>query len=119
MQIACDDLLVANELLNNDNIYSRSICFHCQQSVEKYLKAYLVYFDLDIVKTHDLATLIKKLSEKDKTISGFIEAASILTPYAISARYPDDFEPISADEAKEAYKLAEQTKNYIQSKINL
>ncbi len=119
MKIANDDLLVANELLNSDNIFPRSICFHCQQSAEKYFKAYLVYFDFDIIKTHDLATLIKKLSNQDSEVSSFIEVASILTPYAISARYLDDFEPISEEDAKEAYKLAEEIKNYIQLKIML
>lgn len=119
MKIANDDLSVANELLNNDNIYPRSICFHCQQSAEKYFKAYLVYFDLDIIKTHDLATLIKRLSEQDAGVAAFITSASVLTPYAISARYLDDFEPISEDDAKEAYSLAKEIKDYIQSKILL
>lgn len=119
IQIANDDILVANQLLNYDNIYPRSICFHCQQSAEKYLKAYLVYFDLDIIRTHDLVTLINKLIEKDKKLLDFIESASVLTPYAISARYLDDFESISEDEAKEALILANEIKNYIQSQIRL
>ncbi len=119
MKIATEDLLVANELLNHDNIYPRSICFHCQQSAEKYVKAYLVYFDLDIIKTHDLAILIKRLTDYDGELSSFIVAASVLTPYAISARYVDDFEPISEDDARDAYKSAEEIKNYIQSKIKL
>ena len=119
MQIANDDLLVADQLLNNDNFFGRSICFHCQQSAEKYLKAYIVFFDLDIIKTHDLAILINMLKENDFKILDFINAASALTPYAVSVRYPDDFELISKEEAKEAYKLAEEIKNYIQSKIIL
>lgn len=119
MQIANDDFLVAKELLNSDNIFPRSICFHLQQSAEKFFKAYLVYFDLDIIKTHDLTTLINKLSNADGEVIKFIEAATVLTPYAISVRYPDDFELISDEELKEAYKLAEEIKNYIQSKIIL
>ena len=117
MQVANDDLLVADQLLNSDNIFPRSICFHCQQSAEKYLKAYLVYFDLDIIKTHDLGTLINNLIEKDKELNTFTKAASTLIPYAVSVRY--DFELISEEEAKEAYNLAEEIKNYIQSKIIL
>ena len=120
MDVDCrDDLLVADQLLKNDNFFGRSICFHCQQSAEKYLKAYLVFFDLDIIRTHDLAILINRLKENDNKLNDFIEAASVLTPYAVSVRYPDDFELILEEEAKEAYRLAEEIKTYIQSKIVL
>ena len=30
------------------------ICFHCQQSAEKYLKAYIFFHDIEPEKTHDL-----------------------------------------------------------------
>ena len=36
------------------------ICYHCQQSVEKYLKGYLALNEHEIIKTHDL-TILNKL----------------------------------------------------------
>lgn len=35
-----------------------AICFHCQQSVEKYLKAFLTFYKIRVGKTHNLALLI-------------------------------------------------------------
>ncbi|HEV8080453.1 MAG TPA: HEPN domain-containing protein [Chitinophagaceae bacterium] len=119
VKIAEEDLLSADALLKHDYIYPRSICFHCQQAAEKYLKAYLLYFDLDIIKTHDLSSLVNQLSTRDTKILDIINAASTLTPYAISVRYPDDFELISVEETKEAYSQAVAIKDYIRSKINL
>ncbi|HQP48522.1 MAG TPA: HEPN domain-containing protein, partial [Spirochaetota bacterium] len=40
--IADKDLLTAELLLKSDVVVTETICYHCQQSVEKYLKAYLV-----------------------------------------------------------------------------
>jgi HEPN domain-containing protein len=34
------------------------ICFHFQQSAEKYLKGYIVARDLEFRKTHDLSMLL-------------------------------------------------------------
>lgn len=36
-----------------------TVCFHCQQAVEKYLKAYLVFLNKDFPRTHSLAWLIE------------------------------------------------------------
>lgn len=48
------------ESLSSTNIefYTSTICFHSQQAVEKYLKAFLIYNDIDFPKTHDLDYLI-------------------------------------------------------------
>jgi HEPN domain-containing protein len=33
------------------------ICFHCQQAVEKYLKGFLILYDVESERTHDLNLL--------------------------------------------------------------
>ena len=38
------------------------VCFHAQQSPEKYIKAFLTYSELEFEKTHDLGELIEKAS---------------------------------------------------------
>ena len=42
-----------------------TVCFHCQQAVEKYLKAYLVYKEYDFEKTHNLKYLRETCSIYD------------------------------------------------------
>ena len=39
------DLLSVEHELSFDNPVTESICFHCQQTVEKYLKTYLIYLE--------------------------------------------------------------------------
>lgn len=39
---ANEDLLVVKKLTEFEMVALSSVCFHCQQTVEKYLKAYLI-----------------------------------------------------------------------------
>ena len=59
------DLKIAKDELTMENPVTDAICFHAQQCAEKYLKAYLVYNNKEIRKTHDIAELIKMCSEID------------------------------------------------------
>lgn len=96
-----------------------SICFHCQQAVEKYLKAYLVFLDLKFPKTHEIGELIAIIEKIDKEIGSFRDEADKLTDYAVELRYPDDwFEP-SQDDVTEAIKITEQIRKYITTEIRL
>ncbi len=65
-----------------------SICFHCQQTAEKYLKALLQELGQFVPRTHDLEDLLDLLLTRDPTLAGLRQAASILTPYAVEYRYP-------------------------------
>jgi len=40
-----------------------TVCFHAQQCVEKYLKAFLVWKGIDFPKTHDIEHLVSLLPE--------------------------------------------------------
>ncbi len=57
---ADNDLKAGVLLFNNNHEEFKSIvCYHMQQAVEKYLKAYLIFFNKEINKTHDIAELIE------------------------------------------------------------
>jgi len=73
------------------------ICFHCQQAVEKYLKAFLVYNDQEPPKTHDLIELAKQSSCFNKDFLLFIPKCEFLVPFAVRARYPSVNDPNDAD----------------------
>lgn len=53
-RLASMDLNAAEHLLNMRPTPYEIICFHCQQSAEKYLKGYLVIHDITPPKIHDL-----------------------------------------------------------------
>ena len=57
------DLGTAKITFLNKPEYSDTICFHCQQAVEKALKAVWIKLGIKIVKTHDLLFLLDKISE--------------------------------------------------------
>lgn len=113
------DLLTAEHELSFPDAVTESICFHCQQAVEKYLKAYLIFLGIPFTKTHEIGELISKCENKDKEISVFKEEADKLTDYAIDVRYPEElFEP-TLEEAKEAFEIAKKTTEFVLSRITM
>ena len=64
-----------------------SACFHCQQCIEKYLKALLVYENIDFIKTHSLKTLMDQIHPNIRPDLS-TEEQEIITNYAVFTRYP-------------------------------
>jgi HEPN domain-containing protein len=56
------DLGVVKIVLAETKEYSDVVCYHCQQTAEKYLKALQLYFGQPVKKTHILETLLDLLS---------------------------------------------------------
>ena len=111
------DLISAKHELSFPDVITETVCFHCQQAVEKYLKAYLLFLEIPFTKTHGIGKLITNCETKDKEISAFKEEADKLTDYAIEVRYPDEwFEP-TLEEAKEAVEIARKIKKYVFKRI--
>jgi len=67
--------------------YYAPACYHCQQSVEKILKAYIIAKENTLIKTHDLDDLISKCEKHDLDFGKFKDACENLTPYT-TVRYP-------------------------------
>ena len=64
------------------------VCFHCQQSAEKYLKALLQELGAAIPNTHDLQDLLDLLLPHDKTLAPLRPGLASLTRNAVEYRYP-------------------------------
>jgi len=52
--------LASAEVLFEKELYDTAV-YHCQQSAEKALKAYLAWRDQSVVKAHDLTLLAKNV----------------------------------------------------------
>ncbi len=100
-----------------DEIVTDMVCFHCQQSAEKCLKAFLVSRNLDFGKTHNLEYLIKLCSKYSAEFAGL--DVGDLTFYAVEVRYPDEFYIPSIDEAKECFKIALSVKDFVFKRLNI
>jgi HEPN domain-containing protein len=66
-----------------------NVCFHAQQSAEKYMKAVLVENGRSIQRIHDLPSLLTQLSSINPFWDTLREAAKELTVFAVRCRYPD------------------------------
>lgn len=64
--------------------------FHCQQAVEKTLKAFLTCHDQPFRKTHDLVELGGQCVALDSALETILQKAAPLTEYAWSFRYPGE-----------------------------
>ena len=106
--------LMYNEHWTNKELI---ICYHCQQSAEKYLKAYIVYHDINIEKTHDLIGLLNTCISIDKTFNTLVEACDYLTPFAIQVRYPFNSFSIGDYEQKKAIKNAKEIMEFVIKKV--
>jgi len=86
------DLRAASIMLKSeDDLVIGAVLYHCQQCIEKALKAYLAFKKRTIRKTHDLVELVNLCAEFDETFLTFLSDATELNPYATKARYPDSF----------------------------
>jgi HEPN domain-containing protein len=100
------DLKVAWVLFESEESLLDSVVYHCQQSAEKSLKAYLTYQNIVFRKTHDLDILIDLCSLSERSFQDLKDGADILTPYATEFRYPSDTIEPERQEAEEALEIA-------------
>lgn len=64
------------------------VCFHCQQSAEKYLKARLEEAGIHFPKTHDLEAILTLALTVELLWSALLPAARRLKPFGVLIRYP-------------------------------
>lgn len=102
------DVRAAERLLADDCELAGPALFHCQQAVEKAMKAYLVWHDRPYSKTHNLVALLHLCAEVEPSLLTLTEAAIILTPYAVAFRYPGEFAGPTAEQAVEALQAMHQ-----------
>lgn len=115
LSFGADDLRLARHsmTLENECPY-RLIAYHAQQCVEKHLKAYLVFHGVDFPYTHNISHLLEICDQN--TATNWLEElkeAEELTPYAITARYPGQDEPVAKDEAQWAINVADRVQKIV------
>ncbi len=114
---AQNDLLTSETMLRVEIPPTDTICFHAQQCAEKVLKAFLLFHDQVIERTHYLPRLIELCSFIDASFQEIRSQAVALTDYAVVARYPDDWREIPNEEAVEAVDYAKQIMIFVRGKI--
>ena len=87
--------------------YFDTIAFHCQQAVEKYLKATLVHFEIEFMKSHNLVYLLDLLSKKIVIEENIYDKAIQINSFGVQIRYPNEIIHLSKDELESAISIAE------------
>jgi HEPN domain-containing protein len=90
-----------------------TVCFHAQQCVEKYLKAYLVWQGVYFPKTHEIEALLSLIAHKVRP-SLSVEEQALLTEYATGPRYPG-WRDVPLSEARRAVAPARGVRNHVRS----
>ena len=92
------------------------ICYHCQQSAEKYLKGFLALRGEEIEKIHDLVRLNKMCRKYGEDFDEIEADCLFLTDYAVNVRYPFPMD-INDTDMHLALKSAQRIKDFILEKV--
>jgi HEPN domain-containing protein len=93
--------------------YVDTIAFHCQQAVEKYLKASLIFYQIDFIRSHDLVYLLELLAVKIEIENSTFKKAFLLSNYAVQIRYPDKVIKLSREEIESAISISEEFRSFV------
>ncbi len=88
-----------------------AVCFHAQQSAEKFLKAWLIEQGVDFPRTHDLEVLAKLALPSLPDLHPLLDALRFLTSFVVEVRYPG----FAAEEndAKKCQGIAERLRDLV------
>ncbi|MFA5880139.1 MAG: HEPN domain-containing protein [Candidatus Margulisiibacteriota bacterium] len=84
---AYQDIKACKVLMNDKDIATEIIGFHCQQAAEKIIKAILAFLLINFIKTHDLTTLLHLLEKEKIKLPEKFCCLDDLTPFAVEYRY--------------------------------
>src|SRR5215210_5159423 len=112
-----EDWIAANSLLRRKKPFTGIICFHLQQSAEKYLKAILVLKGSAFPKTHDLSALSKMCEENGVLVGMDEDNFDILSAYAVATRYPGAEPPL--DDTRDALQTTKAIRRFARSFLGL
>ncbi len=96
---------------------AETVCFHCQQFVEKLLKALLTRHGIEAPKTHDLRRLIQLAEPFAPEISLLADVSDELTVHGVETRYPGDWRKIRPPEMKRVVELARRFGDILLAKL--
>jgi HEPN domain-containing protein len=99
--------------------YFDTVTFHCQQAVEKYLKAYLIFQATPFKFSHDLIYLLDLITQQDSDFEFYYDIVSELQGYAVEIRYPNETIYLSKEKVENAMVLARNIRELVSKKMNI
>lgn len=113
LETAQRDLFSARILTRHRPPVLDTACFHCQQAVEKVLKAFLVWTGTPFERVHSLTYLLDLCEAQEPEFASLRDRTEALAPYAVEIRYPGGGIEVSLEEAEEALATAEAVWDFV------
>ena len=108
----------AAERLSKDPQPIREVAaFHCQQAVEKYIKAFLVRHQVEFPKTHNLTELLGLVHSVSPRLAASLEETEVLTPYGVEIRYPGDFPEVEPGQENTIFELMRRAREVLLAQL--
>jgi HEPN domain-containing protein len=108
------DFFAAKTLASKEGLENQT-GFHCQQAIEKWLKAYLVKQGEEIRKIHDLTALVIDCEKYDTTFQELEPLVEGITDFAVEFRYPGD--NATPEEVQDALNKTNKVRDFLIPKI--
>ena len=94
-----------------------AVCFHAQQCVEKYAKAFLVERGIDFDYTHNMPYLHGRCASVDPEFNRYKDDFDALDDYSVDIRYPG--EKAAESDARAAIEIATHLRAFVRSRLDL
>lgn len=105
-------------ILAEDERCYLSSAFHCQQSIEKALKGYVLFKQKRLVDGHNLTWLCRQAVQSDDKFTEWLDESAALNRYYIETRYPADSPlDIEYDTLKRLLKMTGDMLDFIAQQI--
>lgn len=111
------DYRTAERLSRDPDPIREAIAFHCQQAVEKYVKAFLVRHQVEFPKTHNLERLLDLVASIALEVAASLEETEIITPYGVEVRYPGDFPELLPGQEKTIFELTRRAREAVMAQL--
>ena len=98
---------------------TNTICWLCQQAVEKSYKAILAYHDERVPKTHNITRLQQATIVYESSVSIDEKIADKITEFATEARYPDNVFDFTDDDAEFGLIYAKKVLTQVRTALKL
>lgn len=111
------DLKVARRELQAEDSVLEAVCFHLQQAVEKYIKAFLSKYSDKIKRTHNLEFLIEQCVHIDEEFKKYEEKFDQIAGCGVEVRYPDTFIVLDEEVLNSVREIVEHFREFVIGKI--
>ena len=112
-----NDYAAVQQLLQASDPLYDIICFHAQQCIEKYLKAWLQEANILVPRTHNLEELLDIIVQTLPTWSRWQPDFKRITGYAVDPRYPGDSR--TAEDTQHAMHVCDEVRQAARTQLKL